>query len=49
MSNAEFSEVNRQSEIHRRNVKSFAFSREINLIDTLAKQAAARLHLIKVD
>jgi hypothetical protein len=32
-----------------REKQAFEFSPEINLIDTVAKQATARLHLIKVE
>lgn len=32
-----------------REIKSRGFSREINLIDTVPKQATARLHVFKVE
>jgi hypothetical protein len=44
MSNAQF-----PSSMTRQNICKKRFSPEINLIDTVAKQATARLHLFKVE
>jgi hypothetical protein len=47
MSNAQFPGSMTRPDI--REKQAFGFSPEINLIDTVAKQATARLHLFKVE